>query len=36
MYGYSFAAAEVGVEHVVSRGVVAYPSSISLTGEVRD
>ena len=29
MYGYSFGAAEVGVAHVITHGVVAYPSEVT-------
>lgn len=35
MYGYSFAAAEVGVEHRVTHGIVAYPSELPWSGQVR-
>lgn len=33
MYGYSFAAAEVGVEHRVTHGIVAYPSELPWSGQ---
>eukprot|EP00965_Chrysotila_dentata_P222991 6193320-Pleurochrysis_carterae.AAC.1 len=30
MYGYAFGAAEVGVDHVVTHGIVAYPSEVRI------
>ena len=32
MYGYAFGAAEAGVEHVVTHGVVKYPGEVSNYG----
>ena len=33
MYGYAFGAAEAGVEHVITHGVVRYPGEVSNYGE---
>jgi hypothetical protein len=33
MYGYAFGAAEAGVEHVITNGIVRYPGEVSHVGE---